>query len=171
MSRTPTLRRLAANERGASAVEFALLAPIFLGLMMGVVEVGLYMQNYNAVRSLAGDASRFAAVEFQKNNAMSADVLEANIEAMGVTLPYNLIDSQLDVDVAEVSSRVSGAREYDLDITYRLPDIIGGTTLDAFTITYSRPLFVLSPSSSSTPSPTPTTAPTATPTPTPSPTV
>ncbi|MGV3555363.1 MAG: TadE/TadG family type IV pilus assembly protein [Croceibacterium sp.] len=154
-----SLRRLAANERGASAIEFALLAPVFLGLFMGVVEVGLYMQNYNAVRSLASDASRFAAVEYQKNNSLTEDALEASIQAMGVGLPYNLINTQLTVTVTEVTpARVNGAREFDLDIDYALPDIIGGTTLDNFTVSYSRPLFVLD--SSPSPSPTPTPSPT-----------
>jgi Flp pilus assembly protein TadG len=149
------LRRLTSNERGASAIEFALLAPVFIGLMMGVVEVGLYMQNYNAVRSLASDASRFAAVEYQKNNVLTEDVLEANIQAMGVELPYNLIDAQLTVTVTEVTpARVNGAREFDLDIDYALPDIIGGTTLDNFTVSYSRPLFVLDDTPTPTPSPT-----------------
>jgi Flp pilus assembly protein TadG len=138
------LRRLAANETGASAIEFALLAPVFISLMLGVVEVGLYMQNYNAVRSLASDAARFAAVEYQKNNVVTEDVLEANIKAMGVASPYNLIDAQLTVTVTEVTpARVNGAREFDLDVNYALPDIIGGTTIDNFTVSYSRPLFVL----------------------------
>lgn len=146
-------RALFCNEDGASAIEFALLAPVFLGLMMGVVEVGLYMQNYNAVRSLASDASRFAAVEYQKNNAITEDVLESNIQAMGAALPYNLIDTQLTVTVTEViPARVNGAREFDMDIDYALPDIIGGTTLDNFTVSYSRPLFVLD----TTPTPSPT---------------
>ena len=144
MSKLFDLRRLTANQRGASAVEFALLAPVFISLMLGVVEVGLYMQNYNAVRSLAGDAARFAAVEYQKNNVVTEDALEANIKAMGLAAPYSLMDSQLTVTVTEVSpARVNGAREYDLDIEFALPDIIGGTTIDNFTVSYSRPLFVL----------------------------
>ena len=71
--------RLARNQRGGAAVEFALLAPVFIALMMGVVEVGVYMQNYSAVRSLATDASRFTAVEYQKNNKISTTTLENNI--------------------------------------------------------------------------------------------
>jgi Flp pilus assembly protein TadG len=138
------LRRLAASTRGASAVEFALLAPVFIALMIGVVEVGVYMQNYNAVRSLAGDAARFAAVEYQKNNLATESTLETNIQAMGIASPYNLNNNLLVVDVNEViPSRVNGAREFDLDITYSLPDIIGGTSIDNITLNYSRPLFVL----------------------------
>lgn len=157
------LRRLAASERGASAVEFALLAPVFFGLMLGVVEVGLYMQNHNAVRSLASEASRFAAIEYQKNNLITEDVLEANIQAIGVASPYNLNASRMVVTVTEVSpARVNGAREFDLDISYALADIIGGTTIDNFTVNYSRPLFVLA----GTPAPSPTSTPTPTPSPT-----
>jgi Flp pilus assembly protein TadG len=138
------LRRLAASTRGASAVEFALLAPVFIALMIGVVEVGVYMQNNNAVRSLAGDAARFAAVEYQKHNVVTESTLETNIQAMGIASPYNLNNNLLVVDVNEViPSRVNGAREFDLDITYNLPDIIGGTTVDNITLNYSRPLFVL----------------------------
>lgn len=157
------LGRLSTSQRGASAVEFALLAPVFISLMLGVVEVGLYMQNYTAVRSLASDAARFAAVEYQKNNVITEDVLEANFQAMGIASPYNLMNSQLTVTVTEVTpARVNGAREFDLDIAYALPDIIGGTTIDNFTINYSRPLFVLN----NAPTPTPTSTPTPTPSPT-----
>ena len=78
------LLHLARNQRGGSAVEFALLAPVFIALMMGVVEVGVYMQNYSAVRALATDASRFAAVEYQKNNKITEGTLESNIRSMGI---------------------------------------------------------------------------------------
>ena len=125
-------------------MEFALLAPVFFVLMFGVIGVGLYMQNYNAVRSLASDASRFAAVEFQKNNVISEDALEDNISAMAIASPYNLNPAQLTVAVTEVSpARVNGAREFTLDINYDLPDVVSWTGLDNFTLTYSRPLFVL----------------------------
>jgi len=137
------VRRLLGDRAGAAAIEFALLAPVFIALMMGVVEVGIYMQNYNAVRSLASDASRFAAVEYQKSNKLDATALEANIEAMGQSSPYNLIASQLTVSVNEVSSRVNGAKEFQLDIAYDLPNIIGGTSIDDITLNYSRPIFVI----------------------------
>ncbi len=137
-------RNLAISERAASAVEFALLAPVFLALMFGIVSVGIHMQNYNAVRSLASDAARFAAVEYQKNNTVSETTLENNFQSMGVSAPYFLQSDRLTVAVSEVTSRVPGAREFDLDISYALPEIAGGIALDGFTMNYSRPIFVLS---------------------------
>jgi len=138
------LLRLARNQRGGAAIEFALLAPIFIALMMGVVEVGIYMQNYSAVRSLATDASRFAAVEYQKNNQITESTLETNIRSMAIASPYNLNDDRLTVAVNEVSpSPINGARQFSLTLTYDLPDIVGGTSIDNISIDYSRQLFVL----------------------------
>lgn len=144
MPRPLVLHRLLRDTRAASAVEMALLAPVLFAMLFGVVSVGLYMQNMNAVRSLASDASRFAAVEYQKNNAMTPETLEASIQAMGTAQPYFLNRDRLQVDIQEVfPARVNGAREFDMDITYALPDIIGGTSIDNFNMSYSRPLFVL----------------------------
>ena len=138
------LNRLARNQRGGAAIEFALLAPVFIALMMGVVEVGVYMQNYSAVRSLATDAPRFTAVEYQKNNKISDTTLENNIRSLAIASPYNLNDDRLSVAVDEVSpSPIDGARQFSLTLTYALPDIIGGTSIDNISIDYTRQLFVL----------------------------
>lgn len=138
------MKRVWRNSRAASAVEFALLAPVFFGLLFGVIEVGIYMQNYNAVRSLASDAARFAAVEYQKNNQVSATTIENNIQSMGVSAPYFLQASQLTVSVTEVTpSTVDGARQFTLNLSYALPELIGGIKVDALTLTHSRPMFVL----------------------------
>ena len=135
--------RLRRSEQGGTMLEFALLAPAFMALLIGLFEVGIYMQNYNAVRSLAADAGRFAAVEYQRNNEIDEATLKSNIEAMAVADPYNLQSSRLVVDVDEVSSRVSGAHEFELDVRYRLPDFLGSIGAANIEIAYERPLFVI----------------------------
>ena len=141
---TRILKPLLRDEHGSSALEFALLAPLFFALMFGVVEVGIYMQNYNAVRSLASDAARFAAVEYQKNNKVNETTLEENIHSMGLDSPYRLATNRLTVDVVEVTpSPVDGARQFTLTLTYDLPDFVGGTSIDDITLDYSRQIFVL----------------------------
>lgn len=138
-------RRLWRDARGASAVEFALLAPVFIALFFGAVGAGVYMQNINAVRSLATDASRFAAVEYQRNNRITTTVIEDNIAARAVSSPYMLNPELLTVSVTEVTpSRVNGARELSMTISYSLPSFIGGTKIDAFTYSQTRPIFVIS---------------------------
>ena len=65
-------RRLARDKQGSVLVEFALLAPVLLTLMVGVVQVGLHVQNVNAVRNLAADGARAAMVEYQRGNLLTA---------------------------------------------------------------------------------------------------
>lgn len=138
------LGRIWRHSRAASAVEFALLAPVFFGLLFGVMQIGIYMQNYNAIRSLASDAARFAAVEYQKNNQVSTTTMQDNIESIGISAPYFLESSQLTVVVTEITpSSVNGSRQFDLDLTYALPTLVGGINIDALTLTHSRQMFVL----------------------------
>ena len=140
MTPSGLLSRLRGDATGGALIEFALLAPLFIA----VLQVGTYMQNYTAVRSLASDAARFAAVEYQKTNDVSPQVLEADIGAMGSASPYNLGSDRLHVDVEEVTpSDVDGSRKFDLDITYDVPSFISGAGFSALTLAYSRPLYVV----------------------------
>lgn len=136
--------RLRQDSSGSTLVEFALLAPVFLSLMIGVLQIGTYMQNYSAVRSLASDASRFAAVQYQKSNELSTDDLSADIVAMGATTPYNLTASSLNVTVTEVSpSDVDGSRKFDMQITYQVPTFMSGVGFKDITLHYTRPIYVI----------------------------
>lgn len=139
----PCLNALARDRTGGALIEFALLAPVFIGMLIGVVQIGTYMQNYNAVRSVASDAARFAAVEYQKNNNLSTATLQSDIAAMAVTSPYNLNADFLTVDVESVSSDVNGAKKFDMTINYNVPSFISGIGFEPFTLSYSRPLYVI----------------------------
>ena len=48
------------SERGASAVEFALVAPLLFGLLFGIVDYGLYFADVVRVQQGVGDAARAA---------------------------------------------------------------------------------------------------------------
>jgi hypothetical protein len=54
------------------------------------------------------------------------------------------VDSRLTIDVDEISpSPINGARQFTLTLTYDLPDIVGGTSIDNISLNYTRQLFVL----------------------------
>ncbi len=56
-------RRLATrSDRGASAVEFALVAPVLFGLLFGIVDYGLYFADVLRVQQGLGDAVRSATL-------------------------------------------------------------------------------------------------------------
>ena len=50
------------SERGASAVEFALVAPLLFGLLFGIVDYGLYFADVVSVQQGLGDAARSATL-------------------------------------------------------------------------------------------------------------
>ncbi len=59
------------DARGAAATEFALLAPLFIMMIFGIMQVGLWLQNYNAVQSIASDGARYVMIEYQKENNLT----------------------------------------------------------------------------------------------------
>ena len=50
------------SERGASAVEFALVAPLLFGLLFGIIDYGLYFADVVTVQQGVGDAARTATL-------------------------------------------------------------------------------------------------------------
>src|SRR3546814_6664734 len=63
-----TKQSILRDDSGATIIEFALLGPIVLGLMIAVIQIGLAMQSYNAVRSVTAETARFALVAYQQGN-------------------------------------------------------------------------------------------------------
>jgi len=79
------IRRLLRSDTGASVVEFAVLAPIFVFLFMGIVDVGRY--TYTAI--VATHAARSAVQYGSQNLGTAADTTGmqnvANQDSSGVT--------------------------------------------------------------------------------------
>lgn len=55
--------RMASSDRGASALEFALVVPILLVLVMGIIEFGFMFQAQLALTHAAREGARMAAVD------------------------------------------------------------------------------------------------------------
>lgn len=143
MIRRPLLHSIARDRTGGALVEFALLAPVFIAMIMGVVQIGIYMQNYSALRSVASDSSRLVAVEYQKNHNLAQSDIESDISGMAVTSPYFLNADDLTVTAPEVATDVNGARKYDMTLSYAMPTFLSNIGFGDLTITYERPLYVI----------------------------
>lgn len=139
------VRKVLRNTRAAAAVEFALLAPLFFALLFGVLQVGVYLQNYNAVQSVASDGVRIVMIEYQKDNELSDEQIRSVILARAVNAPYLLDTDRLIVNVdRSEDSRISGATEIEIEIGYTLADFVPGYELPGSTIRYERSIFVAS---------------------------
>ena len=136
--------RLARDRTASMAIEFALLAPVFFTMFIGLFQVSVYLQNYNAVRSLASDAVRVVTVEYQKDNTLSPAQIESIMLGMAVNAPYLLDTDRIVIEVEqEGTSRVNGAIEFDIDITYAEEDWLPFVDLPDLTLQYTRPIFVV----------------------------
>jgi Flp pilus assembly protein TadG len=61
------------HEEGQAIVEFALVLPIFLLLVMGILDFGWLFYNYISVENSARNAARIACVESETINYSKAD--------------------------------------------------------------------------------------------------
>ena len=105
-----TLSRLAADCRGVSAVEFALLAPVFMSMMIGVIEFGRVAYTQGVVSFAAEEATRYAVVNYSIDESEVRDVARAcllgidpdRINAIIVTGPVDPVDNTraISVDVS-----------------------------------------------------------------------
>ncbi|MDP3907504.1 TadE/TadG family type IV pilus assembly protein [Novosphingobium sp.] len=132
------------KQDGGVVVEFALIAPAFLAMIFAVLQFGIGMQNYNALRSASADVTRYAVVNYQSANRLSDTQLQAYARSVAIRSPYGLRTSQLDVTIADAADqRVAGATEKTLTLTYRIPSMLKLIGVEAIPITYSRPVFLI----------------------------
>lgn len=138
------LTRIWTDRSGAIAIEFALLGPLLITLMIGVFQIGVYLQNYNAVRSLGSDTGRIVMVAFQNGNDMANQDIQSVLRGLAVNAPYFLDPDRLNVTTTTVlASRITGAKEISVKIDYALSDFLPFVDLPETTVSYTRPIFVV----------------------------
>ncbi|MDM9623475.1 TadE/TadG family type IV pilus assembly protein, partial [Rhizobium sp. S96] len=54
------MRHLLFNTRGAAAIEFAIVAPLFLLVVLTLIAYGIYLSAAHALQQLTADAARTA---------------------------------------------------------------------------------------------------------------
>ncbi|SDG24908.1 TadE/TadG family type IV pilus assembly protein [Pelagibacterium luteolum] len=88
MARRGCRQRFGTDRAGSSAVEFALLAPVFLLLVLGALAYGIYFGAAHSVQQLAADAARAAVAGLSSTERTT--LAEGFITANGAS--YVLID-------------------------------------------------------------------------------
>lgn len=141
-----SLKRLERSFRrasdGSATIEFALIGPLFILLMMAVFQFSVVMQAYNALGSAAADVQRQVVTQSQAGNALTAAQMRDLAIARASSAPYFLDSASLSATAALASpQRISGANEYTLTMTYDAPLFVWITPL-GFTTTYTRSIFV-----------------------------
>lgn len=136
------LRRFRADTKAATAIEFALLAPAMITMLMGVMWVGMQMKAYNELRSVAADVSRYTVIEYQKSNKLTAAQISDVASATAVRMPYALVGDNLDVSVTEPVSPVTNTRKLVLQLTYSAPSLLQFAGIGSPTLQFSQIIYV-----------------------------
>ena len=132
------------DQTASAAVEFALIGPLFLTMFMGVMQIGIGMQNYNALRSISADTARYAVVNYQRGNQLTAIQLQTYASNVAQAPPYGLQSTRFVSFVSTpITQRISGATEFQIRLTYRVRSWLGLIGIGEIPLTYTRPIFVL----------------------------
>jgi len=138
------LKRLRNADAGSAAVEFALIGPALIAMLLGVVQVGIAMQNYNALRGISSDMARYSMVQYQTGNKLSDGQLTAYARSIATQSPYSLDGVRLTTQIlTPATQRVTGATEKTIVLTYTVPSFLSVIGIGDVPISYSRPVFLL----------------------------
>ena len=141
---TAFLHKLKEDRRGATIVEFALLIPVIFGSFLGVLQVGLGMQAYNALRNVSADTSRYAVIEYQKENKITKSAIETQAMTIATAMPYAMERNRFTANVTQPETqRVSGAIEYQIVTSYSVRSVLSFMGIADIPISFTRPIFVL----------------------------
>jgi Flp pilus assembly protein TadG len=144
MTMRTLLDQIRTSETGATAVEFALAAPIALTMMLGVLQIGIAMQGYNALRGMVGDVARHTVVQYSTGVDLADEQIAADAVARATTAPYLLDGQNLIVNVqSAASSGIGGVKQIDVTVSYSVRSIIPGFDADQFPMTLEKSIYVI----------------------------
>ncbi len=136
--------RLHTDRRGSIAVEFGLLGPLFIAMLIGVLQVSVAMQAYNAMRNVSADVARETMVQYQTGNRLTQAQISALANSEAITAPYLLDGDRLVVNVTDAAvQRVGGAHEFTIEMIYTPATILPFMGWASPTMNFTRPIFVV----------------------------
>ncbi|WP_394727722.1 TadE/TadG family type IV pilus assembly protein [Altererythrobacter sp. GH1-8] len=140
---TQFFARLKRDDEAAAIIEFAILAPAFLALLLGVFQIAINMQAMNAMRGAASDTARYAVVQYQIGNEVTNDQIRIEAERIGESLPYAL-DRNFSASVTNAfTQRVDGAFERTLTVRYTPPAVFPFFDWTSQRLNFQRPIFMI----------------------------
>ena len=117
------------KEKGASAVEFALILPVFIVIIFAILQFGIVFNNWIALTYAAREGVRLAAVDEYDESIVRQRVPTAKIETIEVVWP-------LEKEIGEpVTVNVTG-KVFNLDIPFLSSKAVSLTSSATLRIEY-----------------------------------
>jgi Flp pilus assembly protein TadG len=104
------------GRRGTAALEFAMVAPVLILIIMGVMIFGLYMALLHEVQELASSAARasVAGLTQTERNTLATNFINNFVASSGLLVPADVTVATTTTGTPPTSYRVS--------VTYNLKD-------------------------------------------------
>lgn len=105
-------QRFAKDQSGTSAVEFAIVAPIFIFLILGMIAYGIYFGAAHSVQQIAADAARtaIAGLDEAERQSLAQHFIEANADG------YTFIEA--DKLAVQVADNPHDANQFVVEVRY-----------------------------------------------------
>jgi Flp pilus assembly protein TadG len=98
------------GEAGAAAVEFALVLPILVVLLFGIVEFGRAWSIHHLITDASREAARRAVVKDGQNKAVTVpDVIQARLASAGLSWNQSLASYEADCEAWAMAAGSAGA--------------------------------------------------------------
>lgn len=107
------------DERGASAVEFGMIVPLLLVLLLGIIEFGHAFQVQGTLSASAREGARRMAL--QNDQAQARDAVQ---EAAAALSP-GITDAQISIDPASCPVASDTDTDVVVTISYPMPFLTG----------------------------------------------
>ena len=117
--RSPLRYRLRKDRRGQTLVEFALILPIFVLLLLGIVDLGRAVYANNTIQNAAREAVRVAIVD-QNVTVIEAEAIQQAV-ALGIDagdVDVNFLDSDYTTGVCTTTPEVACIVEVEVRYAY-----------------------------------------------------
>jgi hypothetical protein len=122
------------REKGASAVEFALVLPLFLTLVFGIVEAGWLFAQLNDVRHGVREGARLAAVDYDTTAGIGQEVCDRMdlVPGSSVSVVLSSVSTSPQDNAGNFGATGSIAISFPYQsLTSFLDPIFGGTILSS----------------------------------------
>ena len=114
------LSQLRRDQRGVAAVEFAMIAPLFFGLLVGIIDVGRYMWTLNTIQYAVDQGVRAGVVQ-QLSIEDVTDLVKNSLAGLDA--------SAVNVDVTDEAASLSVKAEADYAFLFPISMFTSGTTI------------------------------------------
>jgi Flp pilus assembly protein TadG len=121
------MRRLA-GERGTAVLEFAIVAPVIVLIVFGIIDFARAMNYYDNLTSAAGQGARAAAVSLNPDNGTAASGTSIQTALINTITPSQ--EQRGNVHVCIVAPSTALGQPVTVQTYYRVPFFFGATGLD-----------------------------------------